>query len=197
MSKHSDKTHIKVSDEKIIEMYWRREERAIKETDIKYGQFLFGIAYNILNDRLDSEECQSSTYLEVWNAIPPTRPVVFPAFIAQIMRRVAINRYKEKTRKKRIPSELTVSLEECESILASNDSVNGEYEAERIGMLINEYLNGLTKRQRYIFVGRFYIAESVESIADDLAVTTSTVYRELVKIKMGLKHHLEKNEVHI
>ena len=62
MSKHSDKTHIKVSDEKIIDMYWRREERAIKETDIKYGQFLFGIAYNILHDRLDSEECQSSTY---------------------------------------------------------------------------------------------------------------------------------------
>ena len=90
-----------------------------------------------------------------------------------------------------------MSREECESILASNDSVNGEYEAERIGMLINEYLNGLTKRQRYIFVGRFYMAESVESIAYDLAVTTSTVYRELVKIKMGLKHHLEKNEVHI
>ena len=116
-----------IADEQIIELYWQREERAIQETDKKHGQFLFRIAYNILHDRLDCEECQNDTYLGVWNAIPPTRPTVFPAFITQIMRRIAINRYKEKTSKKRIPSELTVSMEYINDFLQCNDRVDAVY----------------------------------------------------------------------
>ena len=90
---------MQTSDELIIELYWRREERAIDETDKKYGKFLFRIAYNVLHDRLDCEECRNDTYGEIWNAIPPARPSAFPAFIARIARRVAINRYNEKTAK--------------------------------------------------------------------------------------------------
>lgn len=197
MSKRTDKHPILLSDETIIEMYWQREEKAIKETDIKYGQFLFRIAYGILHDRLDCEECQNDTYLGIWKAIPPTKPTVFPAFITQIMRRIAINKYKEKTSKKRIPSELTSSIEDYESTLTSNDTVDGDFSAEEVGRIINNYVNELTERQRYIFIARFYMAESVESIADDLTMAKATVYRELDKIKQGLKHHLEKNEVYV
>jgi len=197
MSKRMDKHHISLSDETIIEMYWQREESAIKETDIKYGQFLFRIAHGILHDRLDCEECQNDTYLGIWKAIPPTRPSVFPAFITRIMRRIAINKYKEKTRKKRIPSELTSSIEDYESTLASNDTVDSDLSAEEVGRIINDYVNELPERQRYIFIARFYMAESVESIADDLNIAMATVYRELDKIKQGLKLHLEKNEVYI
>lgn len=197
MSKRTDKHPILLSDETIIEMYWQREEKAIKETDIKYGQFLFRIAYGILHDRLDCEECQNDTYLGIWKAIPPTKPTVFPAFITQIMRRIAINKYKEKTSKKRIPSELTSSIEDYESTLTSNDTVDGDFSAEEVGRIINNYVNELPERQRYIFIARFYMAESVESIADDLTMAKATVYRELDKIKQGLKHHLEKNEVYV
>lgn len=197
MSKRTDKHHISLIDETIIEMYWQREESAIKETDIKYGQFLFRIAHGILHDRLDCEECQNDTYLGIWKAIPPTRPAVFPAFITRIMRRIAINKYKEKTSKKRIPSELTSSIEDYESTLASNDTVNSDLSAEEVGRIINDYVNELPERQRYIFIARFYMAESVESIADDLNIAMATVYRELDKIKQGLKLHLEKNEVYI
>ncbi len=104
------RTEPQMTIDEIIEMYWQRDERAIHETDEKYGQFFFRIVYNILHDRLDCEECQNDTYLGVWNAIPPTKPFVFPAFITQIMRRSAINRYKEKTSKKHISSEFTVSM---------------------------------------------------------------------------------------
>lgn len=197
MSKRMDKQHDFLSDAELIELYWDREERAIKETDMKYGQFLFRIAYGILHDRLDCEECQNDTYLGIWEAIPPTRPTVFPAFITQIMRRVAINKYKEKTSKKRIPSELTSSIEDYASTLASNDTVDSEYSAEEVGRIINDFVNELSERQRYIFIGRFYMADSVERIADDLNIAKATVYRELEKIKQELKFHLEKNEVYI
>lgn len=186
-----------IADEQIIELYWQRDEAAIQETDNKYGQFLFRIAYNILHDRLDCEECQNDTYLGVWNAIPPTRLTVFPAFITQIMRRIAINRYKEKTSKKRIPSELSVSMDDMHETLHSGNTVEADYEAEEIGKLINDYVRDLSERQRYIFIDRFYLAESVEAIAADLSISVPTVYREIEKIKQGLKLHLERNDVFI
>lgn len=196
MNKRAEQQAI-IADEQIIELYWQREETAIQETDKKYGQFLFRIAYNILHDRLDCEECQNDTYLGVWNAIPPTRPTVFPAFITQIMRRIAINRYKEKTSKKRIPSELTVSMEDVNETLHSDDTVEKEYAAEEVGKIINDYVRELSDRQRYIFIDRFYLAESIETIATDLSISVPTVYREIDKIKQGLKLHLERNDVFI
>lgn len=196
MSKRTEQQVI-IADEQIIELYWQRKEDAIKETDRKYGQFLFRIAYNILHERLDCEECQNDTYLGVWNAIPPTRPTVFPAFITQIMRHIAIDRYKEKTSKKRIPSELTVSMEDVYDTLHSGNTVESEYAAEEVGKIINDYVRSLSDRQRYIFIDRFYLAESVETIATDLSLSVPTVYREIEKIKHGLKLHLERNDVFI
>ena len=186
-----------IADEQIIELFWQREEKAIQETDIKYGKILFGIAYNILHDRLDCEECQNDTYLGVWKAIPPTRPKAFPAFIVEIMRRIAINRYKEKTSKKRIPSELTVSMDDINDTLHSDETVESEYAAEEVGGIINDYVRELSERQRYIFIDRFYLAESIETIATDLSISVPTVYREIDKIKQGLKLHLERNGVFI
>lgn len=113
------------------------------------------------------------------------------------MRRIAINRYKEKTSKKRIPSELTVSMEDINDFLQSNDTVDAEYEAAEVGKIINDYVRGLSDRQRYIFIDRFYLAESVETIAKDLSISSPTVYREIEKIKQGLKMHLERNEIYL
>ncbi len=196
MSKRTEQQTV-IADEEIIELYWHRKEDAIPLTDKKYGQFLFRVAYNILHDRLDCEECQNDTYLGVWNAIPPTRPAVFSAFITQIMRRIAINRYKERTSKKRIPSELTISMEDINNALHSDASVEEEYEAAEIGKIINDYVRSLSDRQRYIFIDRFYLAEDVETISADLSISISTVYREIEKIKQGLRLHLERNDIFI
>ena len=81
--------------------------------------------------------------------------------------------------------------------LHSEYSVEKEYEAKEVGKLINDYVRKLTERQRYIFIDRFYLAESVETIANDLSISVPTVYREIEKIKQGLKNHLERNEVFI
>lgn len=186
-----------ISDEQIVELYWQREESAIEETDRRYGRILFGIAYNILHDRSDSEECRNDVYLDVWNAIPPTRPAAFSAFITQIMRRIAIDRYRAKSSRKRIPSEMTVSMEDLENSLHSENSVEAEYIAEEVGKVINDYVKTLTERRRYIFIDRFYLAETVDSIASDLSVSVHTVYREIDRVKAGLKLHLERNGIFV
>ena len=179
-------------------MYWQRDPDAIQATDHKYGKLLQNTAYNILSDLQDSEECQNDVYLRVWNAIPSTRPTEFLAFIMQIMRRIAFNRYKEKSRKKRVPSQLTLSLEELQTSLSSGKTVEEEYDAKVLGELITEYVRNLSDRQQYIFVDRYYMAEPVEKIASDLSISSvRTVYREIEKIKQGLKKYLEGNGVYV
>lgn len=195
MIKHTTIQQDLPNDEQIIELYWQRNETAIQETDTKYGRFLFKIAYNILYDSYDCEQCQSDAYLGIWNAIPPARPTVFPAFIAQIMRCIAINLYREKRAKKNIPSEFTVSMEDLYETLKSNESIEADVEAKEIGRLINNFVRGLSKQNRYIFVGRFYMADSVDQIAQELNLTPSSVYKALSRIKLGLKDYLERNGV--
>ena len=178
-----------LTDEQIIDLYWDREERAIAETDVKYGQFLYRIAMNILADRCDSEECQNDTYLQTWNAIPPARPSMLRAFLAKITRNLSINRYKEKNAQKRVPSHMTVALDEV-CLVAPEDG-----DAAALGLLINEYLRTLESNARYIFIERYYFAASVKDISIALQMTESNVYKQLAQLKCGLREYLSKGGV--
>jgi hypothetical protein len=98
------------SDERIIELYWNRDEAAITETDRKYRSYLHTVAWNIVKDEQDCEECLNDTYLKTWNSIPPQRPSCLKAFLTKITRSIAIDRYRRERRQKRVPSECTLSL---------------------------------------------------------------------------------------
>lgn len=182
-------------DNLIIELYWQRDEKAIKKTDEKYGKLLFRIVYNVLNDKSDSEEAQNDTYVDVWNSIPPARPVVFPAFIVQIARRIAIDRYRQKNSKKNIPSEFKVSMDDLCYCLKSDEEIDSKLNAVELGRLISNYVKSLSDKQQYIFVSRFYMSNSVDVIAKELNVTSSNVYKSIEKIKYGLKEYLIKKGV--
>ena len=179
-----------MSDGEIIELYFRRDERAISETDAKYGKYLFSVAYNVVHDRLDCEECLNDTYLDAWNAMPPERPAALKAFLAIIMRRRAIDRYKAEKRKKRIPSELTVSLSELEFAL-SDDTPQSELEAEELCRIISDFVRSLPERRAYIFMSRYYAARPIREIANKLCVSESTVNKELALIRQSLRKMLE------
>lgn len=181
-----------VSDEYIIELFWQRDQSAINKTDRKYGRYLYTVAYNLLHDPLDCEECKNSTYLGAWNAIPPDRPDVFKAYLTKIMRRISINRFKEKTRQKRVPSELTESLSELGLDPVDRSTPEEELEAIELGRVISRYLRGLDDRGRCVFISRYYFADPIKQIAKNFGVTESAIYKELTAIRDGLKEHLEK-----
>ena len=179
-------------DEKIIELYWDRNEQAIQETDKKYGNYLYSIAYNIVNDRLDTEECVNDTYLGTWERIPPARPNVFHIFLAKIARNIAVSKFRKNTAQKRIPSEMQISLDELDECFASCPSAEEDYYVEKVAAILNDYLTSLSRRRELIFVCRYYYADKIVNIAKMLGVSENTVYRELVTIRQGLKEALEK-----
>ncbi len=181
-----------MSDEKIIELYFKRDERAINETDTKYRKFLFSIAYNILHDTCDCEECLNDTYKDAWNSIPPARPSLLQAFLAAIMRRTAIDLYKTKTRQKRISSEFTVSLSEIEDFISNKDDTFSSVDANELGRVISDFVRSLSQRKMYIFMSRYYIFRPINEISKFLGCSESTVNKEIASIKKQLKEKLKE-----
>ncbi len=179
------------SDERIIELYWQRDEQAITETDVKYRRLLLSVAQNIVHDTQDSEECLNDTYSGAWNSIPPARPSLLQAFLATIMRRTAIDCYKARKRQKRVASEMTVSLSELEDFI-SEDDVYSEADARELGRVISDFIRSLSERRMYIFMSRYYVARPIKEIARLLSVSESTVNKEIAAIKHELKEKLEK-----
>ncbi len=189
--RHVEKTKT-LSDEEIISLYWAREEKAIAETDTKYGKYLYTIAHNILNDKMDSEECLNDTYLGTWNAIPPQRPSIFKAFLSKITRNIALARIRKSAAAKRIPTELVVSLDELDECMQFEAGEDEKYIVNRLSYLLNSYLATLTNRQLFIFVCRYYYSDSVPRIASMLSLSEATVFRDLSKIRSGLREYLDK-----
>ncbi len=174
------------TDEAIIALFFARDENAIARTHEKYGAYLYTVCLNLLHDPLDCEECRNDTYLRAWNTIPPKRPVKLLAYLTTIIRGIAVDRWREKNRQKRVPSELTLSLNELTEELATRDDANGLAET------LSRFIQELPKRRRLIFISRYYCADPPERIASMLGVTPSAVYKELRKIKEILRKHLEE-----
>jgi RNA polymerase sigma-70 factor (ECF subfamily) len=185
-------TRTPMDDTNIIALYWERNERAIAETDFKYSRYLFSIAYNIVHDKQDCEECLNDTYIGAWNAMPPSKPNVLKAFLTTITRRIAIKRYHSNTRQSRIPSEMTVSLSELEDFIAGDGDVDADFDADRLGHIISEFVHSLSDRRQFIFISRYYVSEPVNTIARDLHLSRSMVNKELASIRKTLKEKLEK-----
>lgn len=174
------------TDEAIVSLFFARDEAAIRHTHDKYGGYLYTVCYNLLHDPLDCEECQNDTYLRAWNTIPPKRPDRLLPYLTTLMRSIAVDRWREKSRQKRVPSELTVSLDELTEVISAPEDTNCLAET------LARFLQELPKRRRLIFVSRYYCADPPERIASMLGVTPSAVYKELRKIKEILRKHLER-----
>ncbi|MBQ8910952.1 MAG: sigma-70 family RNA polymerase sigma factor [Clostridia bacterium] len=182
-------------DPQIVDLYWKRDEQAIDETDFKYRNYLYTIATNILNNSLDSEECLNDTYLGTWNAIPPERPSPLQVFLSKIMRNTALVRYRKNNAEKRVPSEMTVSLDELEKYIPydkQTPSAEEDYYIYQLSCSLNDFLKTLPKRQCLIFICRYYCCDRISEIARILSISERSVYRELEDVKEKLKKHLEK-----
>ena len=181
-----------MQDEKIIALYWQRDQSAIDETDKKYGVQLRGLSYGILSDREDAEECVSDTYMAVWNSLPPQRPKRLRAYAAAIVRNLSLRRVRDRYSKKRGGGEVALALEELEDCLCSQTNVECEYEQKELAGKIEEFLRTFSADDRRIFMCRYWGFAPVAEIAQKLGCPQSKVKSSLHRTRGKLQKYLTK-----
>lgn len=184
-----------IDDIKIIDLYFERNERAIKETDIKYGKLCHKIAYNVLNNRQDSEECVNTTYLEVWNRIPPTRSAKFKAYISIIVRDISIDKLRHLTAKKR-SADMVMALDELTEVLPDERHAPGRND-EEIGKLLSIFLRKQKEEVQRVFVLKYFYFESNRAIAEKYGFTERKVTNMLARTRNKLKKYLIEEGIYI
>ena len=191
-----------MEDKQIVDLYWERNERAIAESDAKYGAFCARIAMNILDNAQDAEECVNDTYLRAWNAIPPDRPVKLGAFLGKITRNLSLDRYKAKKTAKRGNSLFLVSLDELSECVPDGSTGFGsgfdeETEARRIGDCINRFLRRQSGEARDVFICRYFYSDSIGEIARRFGLSESKVKSMLHRARGKLKKFLESEGIRL
>ena len=184
-----------MDDRQIIELYNERSEAAIWSTADKYGKHCHYIAYNILYNDQDSEECVNDTWLRAWNTIPPQQPNKLSAYLGKITRNLALDRYKFYNREKRGKGQTSLVLEELGECISAGNRTEQEIDAQLLVEALSRFLRNLSTEKRQILVRRYWYLSPVKEIARDFEMSESSVKTILHRTRIKLKHFLEKEGI--
>lgn len=179
-----------MEDNQIVQLYWDRNQAAIPETSKKYGNYCQSIARNILGSDQDAEECVNDTYLNAWNAMPPHRPKMLSTFLGKITRNLSFNKYKHNRAEKRGGGEISYVLDELAECISDTTDIEQEIDRRELVKEINLFLESLSSVKRNIFVGRYWYADGIQTLAKRFQMTESNVSVLLNRTRKQLKAYL-------
>ena len=185
-----------MDDSRIVDLYWERNERAISETDAKYGRMLNSLSYSLLSSFEDAEECVNDTYFSVWNAIPTQRPARFSAFIGRITRNLALKRWEYLSAAKRNAAAV-MSLDELGDCVSGVPGVESELENRRIEYAIEAFLWAQDAEKRNIFIRRYWYFDSIQTICNQTGFGESRVKSILSRMRQRLREYLESEGIEL
>ena len=183
-----------MDDKQIIELYFERNEQAIRETQNKYGAFCHRIAMNILGIHEDAEECVNDTYYSVWKQIPPTVPEVFKVYLGRITRNLSISRFRAMRAKKRYSS-MEIMLSELNDCVPSSSNVEQTIEVMQLSDYISEWLDSLPEEDCALFVRRYWFGDEVQELAKKCGITAAKMAQRMLRLRKSLKAALEQKGV--
>lgn len=181
-----------MEDKKIIDLYFARDERALMETQMKYGRYCLALASNILPSQEDSEEVVNDTYLQTWRAIPPQRPAIFRMFLAKITRNLAFTRWRACTAQKRGGTQTGAVLDELEDCIPAAGQVEDTVNLKELTAAIRAFLDTQKEREQDIFLRRYFFVEETETIAARYGMRPDAVRRSLSRTRVKLKDYLTR-----
>lgn len=179
-----------MEDKDIIQLYWSRNDHAIRATAEKYGRYCRSIAKNILNNEEDAEECVNDTYLNAWNTMPPHWPNQLSTFLGKITRNLSFNKYKHDRTEKRGGGEIALVLDELIDFVSDSDSVEQIVDRRELIEAINTFVRGLSAQKRSLFVRRYWYADPVTKIAEAHGMQAGNVSKILERTRKQLKAYL-------
>lgn len=180
-----------MDDKDIINLYFDRNEAAIKETDLKYRPYCFSISNNILADFQTAEECVNDTYLETWRTIPPQNPNVFKLFLAKITRNLSLDSYRKIHAEKRGGGQMPLILDELDEAIPSAYDLEEEVIYRDLLRILNDFVNNLSDEDKTIFIQRYFYAMPIKEIATNSNYKYNNLVTRLHRLRKKLKDSLE------
>ena len=185
-----------MEDARILDLYFARDQEAIRETDRKYGAYCRGISYRILGSRPDAEECVNDAWLQTWNAVPPQRPRSFQAFLGCIVRNLSLDRLALLRAKKRGGGRMEVLLSELEDCIPGGLASPEQYVAEQeLGDAVSRWLARQPGKNRVAFVRRYWYADSLAETAARIGCSEMAAKSLLHRMRRSLREFLEREGV--
>lgn len=183
-----------MEDMQLVTLFWARDESAIRETDRKYGPYCFQISINILTSREDAEECVSDTWLRAWDTMPPERPRSLRAYLGRIVRNLSISVYRRRHAQKRFAGIETLlsELGDCVPIYGATEQAA---EAHQITEAINDWLASLDRRDRILFVRRYWYGDPARDLARAAGMTQGQLSGKMHRLREQLRLHLEQEGI--
>ena len=181
-----------MEDEQILNLYFARSEQAIGETAGKYGPYCHAIAYHILENEEDTEECVSDTWLSAWNTIPPKRPSPLSTFLGRVTRNLSIDRWRKARAFKRGGGQMALALEELKECVSGTGSLENDVIRREALAAVNRFLGQLGPVERNVFLCRYWYLESSQEIAEHSGFSQAKVRSMLHRIRGKLDTYLEK-----
>lgn len=179
-----------MEDNEIIQLYFERDEKAIKATADKYGHYCNSIAYHILNTWEDAEECVTDTYFKAWNSIPPNRPSALRLFLGKITRNTAFDLYKKRNTDKQGGGEIAIILDELAECVSGGSEPYQELDRKQMRNAINSFLGTLPAEKCALFVRRYWYSESISEIAERYCMSENQVSVILLRLRKKLHDYL-------
>ena len=186
-----------MEDRDIIGLFRKRSEDAINETAKKYGKYCHYIAYNILYNEQDSEECVNDTYLNAWDNIPPHNPDKLSAYLGKITRNLALNKWDYHNASKRGKGQFLLVLEELQECISSADSTEKIVDELHFANTLNSFLSSLPKQKRIVFLRRYWYMSSIKEICADFGMSESKVKMMLMRLRNDFRVYLEKEGISV
>ncbi len=184
-----------MQDEKIIALFFERNEQAIKEATDSYGSFLKAVSCGILRSDEDASECLSDTMLKAWQTIPPQKPRSLKAYLGRIIRNLSLDVYDKRVAQKRGNGEACVQLDELSECIPSDENVLDRLEGKELSETISRLLRKEKTKPRVVFVQRYWYMLSVKEIAENNIMSESAVKMSLQRTRNRLKAELQKGEM--
>lgn len=182
-----------MEDEKIIELFFQRDESAVAETQCKYFSYCMRIAMNLLSDGQDAEECVNDAFYEAWKRIPPEHPQKLKAWLGRIVHNISINLWKKNHAQKRYNG-LSQALDELTDSVPSLQSMEREVEDAEMGAMIDRWLLSLSKSERRAFLRRYWYGLPLHELAEEMGINPSKLAQQMYRLRQGLKAFLKKEE---
>lgn len=181
-----------MDDKDIIELYWQRNELAIRKSEQRYGAYCLTIANSILSSKEDTEECVNDTWVRAWNTIPPERPSRLALFFGRITRNLAIDRYRNGKTKKHGAGQINCCLDELSECIGEQNTIE---DTVALRELMNTFLCSLEKKNRDIFLLRYWYMMPVKEIAERYEASEGAVKMLLKRVREKLRIYLEAEGV--